>query len=92
MSFFQVCPLPTDICHVVMDFVHMREETNYQKCIYEAQHYVWYATELCGIWANDMRPSEYKMFIQGREPAEIACCPLGHYHWLPYWNLFQTPQ
>ena len=49
MSFFKDCPLPSDICGIVLDFVHTAHPDNYKRCIHEAQHYVWYATELCGI-------------------------------------------
>ena len=59
MSFFKLCPLPADICGLVLDFVFTVDPDNYKRCVYEAQHHVWYATELCGTWCADMRPSDY---------------------------------
>jgi len=88
MSFFSVCPLPTDLCGIVLDFVYMADSRNYKRCIYEAQHYVWYATELCGEWCGDMRPSDYNTLVTMRAPIEIETRPLGYYHHLLYSDLF----
>ena len=89
MSFFNECPLPADLCHVVMDFVHTSDPRNYQKCIHEAQHYIWYCTELCGAWCGDMRPSEYKDMVRSRDADEIRTRPLGYYQNLLFWELFE---
>ena len=89
MSFFNECPLPADLCHIVMDFVHTAPKENYQKVIHEAQHYIWYATELCGAWCGDMRPSEYHVMVKQREPYEIRTRPLGYYQNLLFWKLFE---
>lgn len=89
MSFFKECPLPADLCHIVMDFVHTADPRTYQKVIYEAQHYIWYCTELCGAWCQDMRPSEYHVLVKERDADEIRTRPLGYYQNLKFWKLFE---
>jgi len=88
MSFFKLCPLPADICGLVLDFVFTVDPDNYKKCVYEAQHHVWYATELCGTWCADMRPSDYSALVKQRTRYEKLTRPLGYYHNAPYWELF----
>ena len=88
MSFFKSCPLPADLCGLVMDFVHTVDPRSYQKCIYESQHHIWYATMLCGAWCGDMRPSDYKTLVTTRDHYDINSAPLGFYTQIPYWELF----
>ena len=89
MSFFTNCPLPNDICGIVLDFVYTAHPDNYKRCIHEAQHHVWYATELCGIWCDDLRPSDYHKLVTMRNPIEIETRPIGYYTVAPYWELFR---
>ena len=89
MSFFNECPLPADLCHIVMDFVHTTDPRSYQKVIHEAQHYIWYATELCGAWCQGMRPSEYRDMVKDRDQDEIRTRPLGYYQNVLFWELFE---
>ena len=88
MLIFELCPIPADLTHIICDFVFMVDKTKYQRCIHEAQHYIWYTTELCGQWCYDLRPSDYKALVKNRDPIEIRTRPLGYYQNAPYWELF----
>ncbi|HIB87791.1 TPA: hypothetical protein EYO57_11410 [Candidatus Poribacteria bacterium] len=88
MSFFKSCPLPADLCGLILDFVYTVDQDSYKRCVYEAQHHVWYATELCGVWCADMKPHSYTALVKQRTAHEDLTRPMGYYQRAPYWDLF----